>query len=182
MRPMWFVGCKKGSGVLQAFLLAILCLSFVVCVIPSDAQNGKFPGKGSYQDWQRANQLYNAGNHLSDSNSYKQAIEKYQEAIQIYSYDPDYFENQGLAYKKDGQLELAIQAYKKSIDLYPGNWTVWKALANPLYRLGRYKEARQATKKSLECNPPADQKAEILQGLAKLDKTIQEASRVQNNR
>lgn len=141
----------------------------------TDVPAGGFPGKGKYEDWLKANVSYKAGNKLMDDGSYAKAIEKFKEAIAIYPYDIDYYNNLGLSYQENGNLKDAELTLKQSIALRP-NWVAWANLSNVLEAKGDLPGAKKALTEALKLNPPDDAKAEIQKEIAKIDAKLSAAS------
>jgi len=52
-----------------------------------------------------------------------------------------------------GELESAVEKYRKTIELDPSFFDGWHALGMALMKLGRFKEAIEAGKKSVELKP-----------------------------
>lgn len=61
---------------------------------------------------------------------YPTAIRLYEELVQAHPEQPKLWESFGHALKTDGQLERAIEAYRRSLSLQPSFGEVWWSLAN----------------------------------------------------
>ncbi|HEY9784672.1 MAG TPA: tetratricopeptide repeat protein [Candidatus Obscuribacterales bacterium] len=133
------------------------------------AQGSAFPGTGNKEDWLKANGYFNVGTQLFQAKKFKEAVPKYEEAIKIYPHDFHYHYSLGMAQKKSGNLNAAIDAFKAAIEINGKDWKTWKAMSNSLYQLGRYSEARDSFAKTLECKPPANEVTEIQKLIANID-------------
>ena len=155
---------------------AILLLGLASCLVMHSSvafadSKGKFPGKGSYQDWQRADSLYNEATNLLQSGNYDEAISKIQAAIAIYPFDSAYFHNLGVCYSKrkhQGDLSLAEEAHRSSISLDPCAG-YWFSLANILYLEDRNKESLAALKTALNYSPPAQMAEQISEAIKRIE-------------
>src|ERR1700741_4567409 len=52
-----------------------------------------------------------------------------------------------------GELESAVQKYRRSVELDPGFFDGWHALGMALMKIGRFDEAIEAGKKAVELKP-----------------------------
>ena len=59
----------------------------------------------------------------------------------------------GVALKQSGELEQAIEAYRKAIELDPKDAYPWNGLGLVYYDLGRYEEAMEAYRRAIELDP-----------------------------
>ncbi|MBY0548049.1 MAG: hypothetical protein K2W95_12210 [Candidatus Obscuribacterales bacterium] len=162
--------CKMKSGFV---IVAILIASFVSANAALAYDPNVFPGKGSREAWNRSGLVFNEGNDLGRAGKYDASIKKIEEAIKIYPYCDGYFVSLGVSYKKrrqSGDLIKAEAAFRKAVELEPKDWRNWKALTNGLLAAEKFKEAREAGAKALECNPPAQEAAVMRSSLAEIDK------------
>ena len=135
---------KIGIAVLAGFLFA--CTASMA---------GDFPGKGEYADWSAALPYYNQANRYLNQGRYQDAILKYQTAIMQYQYDPDFYVNLGVAFRKSDQYEAAEDALKRATELSPKDWIPWSDLANAYLKQNKLKETISAFQRALKCNPPS---------------------------
>jgi tetratricopeptide (TPR) repeat protein len=154
-------------GVSVMKLLQMLAALVVVASLstPVFAEGRPFPGKGEEAKWTQACVPFNQGINFYRAGNYAKAIEKYKEAIAIYPHDYDFYNNLGLTYKKNNELELAAEALKKSIELRPTVWESWSNLGSVYKHQKKAKEAAEAFTKALQYNPPANRKTLIQQNL-----------------
>jgi putative nucleotidyltransferase with HDIG domain len=75
---------------------------------------------------------------------YEDALEAFEEAIDINSSNAAAWRNKGAVLGRLGKDNLALRALTRSIELDPGNASSWHNKATALYRLGRNKEGKQA--------------------------------------
>ncbi|MBX9949349.1 MAG: tetratricopeptide repeat protein [Candidatus Obscuribacterales bacterium] len=131
-----------------------------------------FPGRGNPHDWSAALPYYNLANKYMQQERYEDAIQKYHEAIGRYEYDPDFFNNLGVALRKIENFEAAEQAFKSAAALNAKDWMSWSNLANSYLKQDRLEETIKAFEQSLKCNPPPQEKEAILKDIADIKKII----------
>jgi tetratricopeptide (TPR) repeat protein len=160
------------------------CLSVLVAVsIPIGAMLGGllyspacfadgFPGRGNPHDWSAALPYYNLANKYMQQERYEDAIKKYHEAIGRYEYDPDFFNNLGVALRRVENFEAAEQAFKSAAALNAKDWMSWSNLANSYLKQDRLEDTIKAFQESLKCNPPAAEKEAILKDIADIQKIL----------
>lgn len=165
----------KNVKMKSGLLIAAVLVSFVSANAGWAYDPNVFPGKGSREAWERSGPVFNMGNDLGRAGKYDASIKKIEEAIKIYPYCDGYFLSLGVSYKKrrqSGDLVNAETAFQKAVELGPKDWRNWKALANGLLAAEKYKKARDAANKALECNPPAAEAAAMRSSLSEIDKLI----------
>ena len=150
------------------YLLQLAGLVLSLCLVIGQAaysdSNRAFPGKGSFQAWQKANVFFNEANALGKSGKYEAEMAKLQKAISIYPFDSAYYHNLGVSHRdrdKKGDLQLAEKAYRQAISLEPSAWEYWFNLGGVLYSQDKNEESIKALRKALSLNPPPD-KVEVL--------------------
>lgn len=166
----------------KKFALCYLLVFFLVFTQCKSALCGNtFPGTGNPAAWSDALPYYNLANKYLNSERFQQAVEKYQEAISRYPYDPDFYINLGVTYRKLEQYPDAERAFKRALELDPKDWMSWSNLGNAYLKQDRLKDTLSAFQKALQCNPPAAEKPKIQQDIADISKFIkmQEASKQQ---
>lgn len=159
---------KSSKG--WALWLIMIC---ALGLFPGAALAGGFPGKGDPGAWSDALPYYNLANRYMSKERYEDAVAKYQEAIARYEYDPDFYINLGLAYRKLGDYANTEQALKKAIALNDKDWVAWTNLANVYLKQNRLKETIDAFQKVLKLNPPAAEKAATEKDIADIKKIMQ---------
>ncbi|MFB3764798.1 MAG: tetratricopeptide repeat protein [Methanotrichaceae archaeon] len=95
----------------------------------------------------------NQGLALGVQGKYGEAVQAFDNAIQI---DPQYeaaWYLKGTALNKQGMYNEAIQAYDKAIDIDPRDEDAWHGIGITLGNLGKYDEAVQAFDKAIDINP-----------------------------
>ena len=140
------------------------------------AEGRPFPGKGEQAKWEQASIPFDQGVAFYRAGNYSKAIEKYKAAIAIYPHDYDFYNNLGLTYKKNNELDLAAEALKKSIELKPNVWESWSNLGSVYKHQKKSKEAVEAFSKALEYNPPANRKNLIMQNLTAMKAALAESA------
>ncbi|MCF6441315.1 tetratricopeptide repeat protein [Pseudoalteromonas luteoviolacea] len=101
----------------------------------------------------RANTLYTKGYALNQAAQYKQAIEAYKQAVNIY---PLYFEaidNIGFAYMDMGDFQTAISYFEQSLKIHPKGTTAQYYKGMCYINLEDYDSARHAFKQGMENFP-----------------------------
>lgn len=131
-----------------------------------------FPGRGNPHDWSAALPYYNLANKYMQQERYEDAIQKYHQAIGRYEYDPDFFNNLGVALRKIENFEAAEQAFKSAAALNAKDWMSWSNLANSYLKQDRLEDTIKAFEQSLRCNPPAEEKDAIMKDIADIKKIL----------
>ncbi len=108
-----------------------------------------------------ANQFYEAGEAYTSQASYSQALEVYQQALQIYRSIGDRFNEGaslysiGAVYQRQGNYEQALQYYQQTLTIareihdLDREWRVLTTLGSVYDYLGQYAEALNAQEQSL---------------------------------
>lgn len=154
---------------LRALSLALLTLAINA---GSAAFAGDFPGKGRYNDWSAALPYYNQANRYLNQGLYQDAVTKYQMAIMRYQYDPDFYTNLGVAFRKSEQYDAAEDALKRATQLSPNDWMPWSDLANVYLKQNKLKDTMATFQRALKCNPPAGERLAIMKDIADIRKIM----------
>lgn len=143
-------------------------------VIPSivNAANTTNPGAKDPAAWSDAIPYYNLANKYLEKAKYEDAVDNYHEAIARYSYDPDFYVNLGYCYRQLGDYDSAEQAFRKALSLNDKDWATWSNLANALLKQKRLPETIKTLEKCLKLNPPAKEKAAMLQDIVDIKKVL----------
>ncbi|HEY9712707.1 MAG TPA: tetratricopeptide repeat protein, partial [Chroococcales cyanobacterium] len=155
---------------MSAFTLAAATLLNGASVMTACAEG--FPGKGSSGDWSDALPYYNRGNKYLSHGRYEDAVNDYNEAISKYPYDPDFYTNLGVAYRKLEDYAHEEECFKKAVQLNPKDWVPLNDLANAYLKQNKLKETIATYEKTLKLNPPAAQKAAILGDIKDITKIL----------
>lgn len=145
---------------LLCWVLVIACIGNNLVLADNIVADGGFPGRGDYQSWKTANVSYDLATRQLESLKFDKAIDLYKKAISIYPYDPDYYTNLGLTYKRKGDFPLAEQTYKRAISVKE-TWDAWANLANVLKKQEKFVEARSAYLSSMRLNPPEEVRVKL---------------------
>lgn len=135
------------------------------------AQAEGFPGVGSRFAYADALPHYNLGNRYMAKEWWEKAVEKYNDAINIYPYDPDVYINLGTALRKMQDNAGAEKAFRKALELNDKDWVTWSNLGNMIMIQDRFMEALDCFDKAFKCGAPeADRKAmeENIDGIKKI--------------
>lgn len=152
----------------KVVLLALIGLN----IFASASQAEGFPGKGDEDAWSDALPYYNRGNRYLQKEQYQQALEDFKVAVGKYTFDPDFYTNLGVAYRKVGDYANAEDAYKKSLALNDKDWMPWNDLANVYLKQDKLKETVATFQRALKCNPPAKDRAAIEQDIKDINKIL----------
>jgi len=101
-------------------------------------------GQQTVEDW------LTRGNTFLDQNNYNEAIQAYDEAINLKPDYPEAYYNKANAFEKQNKYEDAIQTYDKAIEINPNFALAWRSKADDLKYLGRNDEAAKAREKATE--------------------------------
>jgi tetratricopeptide (TPR) repeat protein len=98
--------------------------------------------------------LFNQANSLSGRNKFKEAIEKYKEAIQLEPGNAFFYHMYGLTLAHMGLLQDAVTQYKQSMSLTSNpSAALYNDLGVALANLGDYAESACNLKKAVTINP-----------------------------
>jgi|GEM_PF-745076 Tetratricopeptide repeat. len=153
------------TALVGAFLLSLSAIN----VAPALAEG--FPGVGSRTDYADALPHYNLGNRYMAKEWWEKAVEKYNDAINIYPHDPDVYINLGTALRKMQDNAGAEKALRKALELNDKDWVTWSNLGNMIMIQDRFMEALDCFDKAFKCGAPeADRKAmeENIDGIKKI--------------
>ncbi|MBK3516531.1 tetratricopeptide repeat protein [Carboxylicivirga marina] len=100
----------------------------------------------------KAENLYDKAEALSQKGQYNQAIELYNQAILINPAYPKYYNSRGIAYYRLQNYYRAIGDFYLSTDLDSTNHLPYYNIAYSLYHLGDYKTSLQMVEKTIETN------------------------------
>ena len=100
-------------------------------------------------DWSLVQQL---GEHYLDNGKWARAGEQYRHAAELTPDNPRAHNNLGLVYRGLDRLEQSAAAFQKAIDLEP-TFLRFRNLGMVLAEAGRYSEASQMLKRSIEMRP-----------------------------
>lgn len=156
---------RKQIAVLVTCLCALLGQS--VCLA-----NEGFPGTGDPADWSDALPYYNGGNRYLNAGRFAEAVERYKQAISRYQYEPDFYINLGVAYRKLEDYPNAEQAFLQATRLSPKDWMAWSNLGNAYLKQNRLKETVSAFQSALKCNPPASEVVAMKRDIADITKIM----------
>lgn len=126
-----------------------------------EISSSSFPGRGKYEDWKSGAMIANEGRRCLVERDYGKAIEKYQQAISIYSFDNDWYNNLGIALKRCGDMEGAMRAYETASKLNPGHWGVWSNIGITRFAMGQPKQSIDSFEEALKHNPPEVERSKI---------------------
>jgi tetratricopeptide (TPR) repeat protein len=160
------------------------CTSLATLLIqPSQAQQDQvqassipnapgFPGKGKIADWKKATVLFNEGIDCSRSKDYKGAVKKYQAAIAVYPFDPNFFANMGFAYERCNDPKSGEAACRKAIALDKQFGGGYENLGNCLYDQNRLVESKAAFNQAIGCELKLSKRNELLKVIDTLNDEI----------
>jgi Flp pilus assembly protein TadD len=109
--------------------------------------------------------LIQLGNMYMDAAKYPQAIEYYERGLALHD-DPAVRTDLGICYKQAGQLDKAVEAFRRSADAAPDQWQALFNEAIVLGELKRYDEARAVAAKLAQLRPNDPQVQKLSAALA----------------
>lgn len=141
----------------------------------SPAIAGDFPGQGNVGDWSQAIPYYNRGNRYLNQGRYVDAKNDFHTAISMYEFDPDFYTNLGVVYRKLDEYEHAEECYRKAASLNSEDWVIWGDLANACLKQNKLTETISNFRRAMKCNPPPPpaEKAAMLKDIADITKILQ---------
>jgi len=93
------------------------------------------------------------GTELLRQNKLKAAREKFEKVVALEPGIPDGYNNLGLTYAYDGQLDKAVANYRRALDIEPLYATALNNLAVVLYAQGKAEEALYYWRLCLKVTP-----------------------------
>lgn len=123
----------------------------------------KFPGRGAYLDWKRAQEQYADANAVFAAGDYERAIGMYELALSIYGHYPQCLHNLAIAQGKKGLWKQAEDSCMQAISLRWDDWKFWKSLGYFLFKQGKLDRALLAFRKAMELAPPESDRAQLIE-------------------
>ena len=93
------------------------------------------------------------GNIYTAMGRFNQAIQAYQESIELDSANPEAHNNIGIVYRREGNFPAAVGALEQARKIAPDRADIWYNLANVYKQMDDPEEAEVYYRKSLELNP-----------------------------
>jgi tetratricopeptide (TPR) repeat protein len=132
---------KKVRHIIFVFS-AVIVIGQVGFGLPAKAYfEGGFPGRGGYEDWQKANLEYYQGVQLQQDGKIEQALERFDRARQIYKFDSRYWNSIGVCRQQEGNRADAEHAFRQATSVNPAALQGWVSLRGLLKLEGRDGEA-----------------------------------------
>jgi tetratricopeptide (TPR) repeat protein len=97
-----------------------------------------------------ADKLFLKGNKLYAEQNYEEAVQAYNEALELSQSQWGYFFNLGLAYKKSGKMKEAVATFQKALEMNPESYSINKELGQLLALEDNYEEAKKYYAKATE--------------------------------
>lgn len=132
---------------------AILTTQLLVSQIAVADPSREFPGTGSYEKWKAAADSSDDGFDYARRNQFNNAIQCYDEAIQLYPYDASFYYNKATALNKMGRAKDSLPLFKKAIELEPTFTSAWYNLGNAQQSLNDLVAAEASFKSTVKLDP-----------------------------
>jgi tetratricopeptide (TPR) repeat protein len=97
-----------------------------------------------------ADKLFLRGNKLYVEQKYDEAVQAYNEALELSQSQWGYYFNLGLAYKKSEQKKEAIATFQKALEMNPESYSINKELGQLLALEENYEDAKKHYAKATE--------------------------------
>jgi Tfp pilus assembly protein PilF len=139
-----------------------------------------FPGKGKEADWKKAIKLYQEGVSLGSSGSLSDAITDIKSAIEIYPFEPVFYNGLAVEYyqrHQAGDFPLAEKALRKALTMKPKSAMLWDNLGKGLFEQKQYAKAKEALTNALHCNPPAAKAKELQTNIDTIDQLMKNGNK-----
>ena len=154
-------------------LLAALCLVVVsagMTLSIAVAYQGKFPGKGSLADWERASKVYDQGVDAADEKNYEKAVQLNRSAISIYPHDADFYVSLGVALSSLNRDKDAEAPLRKAIELAPTDFGALCQYGSVLVSEGKFELGRKFLERAKRFANTASEKDTVNHNLAAIHK------------
>ena len=96
------------------------------------------------------------GNAQASRGEYEKAVQSYDRAIGLDTYNPDLWYNKGLALSNLGRYEDALYCYQRATNIKPFDADLWLSRGAALSGLGRYEEALECYDRAVEFDSEDD--------------------------
>jgi tetratricopeptide (TPR) repeat protein len=101
-------------------------------------------------------QKYNQqGIELMKLGDYAEAVEAFQQALEIYPNSEKIYSNLGIALGHDSRFEEAVEAFQEALKINPQNWETYNNLGIALGSQEKYDQALAAFQEAINLNPNA---------------------------
>ncbi|KAJ3333440.1 hypothetical protein HDU76_008062 [Blyttiomyces sp. JEL0837] len=101
----------------------------------------------------KAEALKSAGNKLMADRKYKEAIEKYTDAIALDPENAVYYANRAAAFSQDGDHASAVEDAKKAVEVDPDYSKAYSRMGHAHFCLGNFAEAVDSYERGLRLDP-----------------------------
>lgn len=118
----------------------------------ADSQ-GKFPGRGSAEAYNRSCDFVDRGIALAKKGDYAGAVSAEKEAISIYPYDSGAYHDLGNHLEKLGRLDEARKAQEQAVALEPGYVGAWISMGETYEKQRKLADAERCYRKAVQINP-----------------------------
>ncbi|MDZ7722401.1 MAG: tetratricopeptide repeat protein [candidate division KSB1 bacterium] len=108
---------------------------------------------GIPREYSEADELNKEALEFARAQKYKEAFEKWKQAIEINPVDPDFHYNIGLAFFQVGHFDQGIEYCQETIEICPVYYKAYFVLGSLYSRKRQYVEAEQILLKALMFNP-----------------------------
>ena len=116
-----------------------------------------------------ASMLYNDGNALGREGRYKEAIQRYEAALQIDPNDASVYNNMATAYKNLGRLSEAEATYRRALEADPAYYRAHFRLACVQVLQGKTQDAQAALQEYFQAGATMAEAETLLAGLNEAD-------------
>lgn len=101
-------------------------------------------------------QKYNQqGIELMKLGDYAEAVEAFQQALEIYPNSEKIYSNLGIALGHDRRFDEAVNAFQQALEINPQNWETYNNLGIALGSQENYEQAIAAFQEAIDLNPDA---------------------------
>ena len=97
--------------------------------------------------------LFGLGILNANKEKFNEALESYDEALEIKPEYQDAWVNRGSALSNLGKYEEALKSYDEALKIKPDSYQAWNNRGNSLFKMGKYKEAIKSFDEALKIKP-----------------------------
>lgn len=133
-------------SIIRSLLILVILSLFIMNVSAHGAGTSATPSKSASELRKEANVFFEQGAKLQEMGNYKEAAQKYEQAIKVDRKYAEAWSNLGYTLRKRGKFDQAVKAYKKAINLDPNLAEAHEYLGEAYAEMGKFDLAEKELK------------------------------------